>query len=131
MTEVETKKCSKCSKVKSIDDFYKSQCLRCYNYQKKYYEDNREKVNARIKECKERRPEHYKEKQREREKPRVFCEYCQWDVLKYTWNKHCKSQNHLLNIKMIEEGLDESYYRKARDEIFRGVWKGKMKESEE
>ena len=63
MTEVETKKCSKCSKVKSIDDFYKSQCLRCYNYQKKYYEDNKEKVNARIKECKERRPEHYKEKQ--------------------------------------------------------------------
>ena len=52
-------------------------------------------------------------------------------VLKYTWNKHCKSQNHLLNINMIEEGLSEKEYRKARDEIFRGVWKGKMKESEE
>ena len=131
MTEVETKKCSKCSKVRNIDDFYKSQCLRCYNYQRKYDAEHKEDKQQKSKEYKEKNKEFINQKQRERNHERRFCEYCKWEVLKHTRSKHCKSLNHLLNIKMIEEGLDEQSYRQARDEIFRGVWKGKVREDVE
>ena len=125
MTDIETKVCSKCKKTKPIDDFYKSQCSRCYNYQKNYYQENSEKVIAKINEGRDKKPEQYAKWKKEYNQRRTPCPFCKWDVLTHTWNKHIKSQNHLLNVKMVEEGLDEAYYKKARDEIFRGVWEHK------
>ena len=109
--------------MNTIDEFYRSHCLRCYNYQKKYKEEHKEQQKARDKEYRENNKEYIKQKQKEKNPERRVCEYCKWDVLTHTCSKQCKSQNHLLNIKMIEEGLDEKYNRQARDEVFRGVSK--------
>ena len=45
----DTKKCSKCKRELNLSEFYKSQCIRCYEYNKQYKLDNSDKLKVKQK----------------------------------------------------------------------------------
>ena len=73
MSRPEMKKCSKCKRELEITEFYKSQCKRCYEYQKQYKIDNAPAI---------------REKQKVYSLKNCYCEICEYEV------RLCKKKQH-------------------------------------
>ena len=69
----DTKKCSKCKKELKLSEFYKSQCIRCYEYNKQYKLNNLDKV---------------KEQHKAYSMKNYYCEICEYEV------RLCKKTQH-------------------------------------
>ena len=82
----DTKRCSKCGKVKPVGEFggYK-QCQPCLEYCRLYSKNNPEKRREWAKEN--------VEKTKEDKQVKVYCEDCKKEIQKGSWSKHIQSRD--------------------------------------
>ena len=84
----DTKKCSKCRKVKPFGEY--KQCQTCLEYCRFYSKNNPEKRREWAKEN--------AEKTKENKQVKVYCDDCKVEIQKGSWSKHIRSREHLSNI---------------------------------
>ena len=94
MEKAEIQICSKCKKEKPINEFYKSHCRTCHDYNTTYRDKNKHRAPIE-----------------------QYCEFCKYDVLKKNWKAHSVTKNHLLNKRIVEEVMDEKQAKKEKQKL--------------
>ena len=92
MSENQDKKCSKCKKTQTLENFAngKALCKKCCEYKQHYRENHREELRQKERE----RYEQYKGQKLEKQKEKVECPICKIDISRNKMSRHTRTQRH-------------------------------------